>query len=87
MDPAHLISPPRAHPSGTGNGEIDMDEHHQRHQQNIIHETWFIIITVIILLLFSSMAGIAMVFFRRKHQIKKEIGHLSGKRMLLVFSY
>lgn len=31
MDPAHLISPPRAHPSGSANGGgIGIDENHQR---------------------------------------------------------
>lgn len=77
MNPAHLISAPRAHPSGTG--KIGMEEHHQLHHQNITNETWFMILTGILILVFSLMAAlITTIFFRRKNQIKKEIGHLSG---------
>lgn len=77
MDPNHLITPPRAHPSGTGNG-ID-DHHHQRKQpQNMLHEPWFIVLISIVLLLFSFIATVAMIIFRRRHQITKEVGHLNG---------
>lgn len=77
MDPSHLITPPRAHPSGIGNG-LD-DHHHQRKQpQNMLHEPWFIVLISIVLLLFSFIATVAMIIFRRRHQITKEVGHLNG---------
>lgn len=82
MDPSHVITPPRAHPSGTGNG-LD-DHHHQRKQpQNMLHEPWFIVLISIVLLLFSFIATVAMIIFRRRHQITKEVGHLNGN--LYVF--
>lgn len=74
MDPAHLISPPRAHPSGTANVSNDL---HQ--QSNLVHETWFLIV---VLTIFSTIvvfcAGL-VVFIRRKQQQNKELNHLSGK--------
>lgn len=77
MDPNHLISPPRAHPSGIANGHDD-HQHQRKQPQNVIHEPWFIILISIVLLLFSFISTVAMIFFRRRHQITKEIGHLNG---------
>lgn len=70
MDPTHLVTPPRAHPSGTANG---VDEH-----QRIVHVPWFIGLSVTVLLLLCFVAVVALIFFRRRHQITKEIGHLNG---------
>lgn len=85
MDPSHLITPPRAHPSGTGNS-LD-DHHHQRKQpQNMLHEPWFIVLISIVLLLFSFTATVAMIIFRRRHQITKEVGHLNGN-LYISFSF
>lgn len=70
MDPTHLVTPPRAHPSGAANG---VDEH-----QRIVHVPWFIGLSVTVLLLLCFVAVVALIFFRRRHQITKEIGHLNG---------
>lgn len=77
MDPSHLVTPPRAHPSGSANG---LDDHHQQRKQpqNLIHEPWFIVLISIVVLLFSFIATVGMIFFRRRHQSTKEIGHLNG---------
>lgn len=69
MDPAHLVTPPRAHPSGTANG---VDEHQR------IQIPWFIGLGVTVVLLLCFVAVVALIFFRRRHQITKEIGHLNG---------
>lgn len=74
MDPAHLITPPRAHPSGSASG---MDEHAR--QQTVVQEPWFMILIATMLLVVLFLAAAAMLFFRRRHQITKEIGHLSGE--------
>lgn len=77
MDPSHLVTTPVAHPSGSANG---LDDHHQqrKHPHSLIHEPWFIILISIVVLLFSFTATVAMIFFRRRHQITKEIGHMNG---------
>ncbi|XP_037046753.1 roundabout homolog 2 [Bradysia coprophila] len=72
MDPTHLITPPRAHPSGSASG---MDEHH-RHQ-SLVHEPWFMILIAIMLLVVLFSTAAVMLFFRRRNQITKQIGHLS----------
>ncbi|XP_031630104.1 roundabout homolog 2 isoform X2 [Contarinia nasturtii] len=76
MDPSHLVTPPRAHPSGSANS---LDDHHQQRKQppSLIHEPWFIVLISIVVLLFSFIATVAMIFFRRRHQITKEIGHMN----------
>lgn len=74
MDPTHLVTPPRAHPSGSGN-EAAVDEHHR---PNVIQEPWFIVLSTIILLLLCFVGVVTLVLFRRRHQITKEIGHLNG---------
>lgn len=100
MDPAHLISPPRAHPSGSMNGITGpsgsgigggLDGHGMdplddiaatthRKSTNVVHETWFmaLVITMLVAILISAAA--AMLFFKRRHQLTKELGHLSGKK-------
>lgn len=83
MDPSHLVTPPRAHPSGSG--DID-DQHQQRKQsQSLIHEPWFIVLISIVVLLFSFIATVGMIFFRRRHQMTKEIGHLNGKTVEILY--
>lgn len=78
MDPNHLVTPPRAHPSGSADS---LDDHHQQRKQpqSLIHEPWFIVLISIVVLLFSFIATVGMIFFRRRHQITKEVGHLNGK--------
>jgi heme/copper-type cytochrome/quinol oxidase subunit 2 len=74
MDPAHLISPPRAHPSGISSGE-------SIHKRNIFNETWFMIIIAIV------FVGCLLVFavftyrflYRRRKNLSKGLQHLSGK--------
>ncbi|KAJ6643323.1 Roundabout like 2 [Pseudolycoriella hygida] len=72
MDPTHLITPPRAHPSGSANG---MDEHH--HHQSLVHEPWFMILIAIMFLVVIFSTAAVMLFFRKRNQITKQIGHLS----------
>lgn len=74
MDPVHQIIPPRAHPSGSANGSID---EHPR-QKTVVQEPWFMILVATMLLVVLFLAAAAMLFFRRKHQITKEIRHLTG---------
>lgn len=76
MDPNHLVTPPRAHPSGSADS---LDDHHQQRKQpqNLIHEPWFIVLISIVVLLFSFIATVGLIFFRRRHQITKEVGHLN----------
>ncbi|XP_055387445.1 roundabout homolog 2 [Condylostylus longicornis] len=98
MDPAHLISPPRAHPSGslngagpngiTGsnsnsnginniNGINDDTTATHRKSSNVVHETWFMVLVITMLLAILISAAAAMMFFKRRHQLTKELGHLS----------
>lgn len=79
MDPTHLITPPRAHPSG--NLASGMDDH--RHQ-SLVHEPWFMILIAIMLLVVLFSTAAVMLFFRRRNQITKQIGHLSGN---LIFFF
>lgn len=74
MDPSHVISPPRAHPSGSASAT---DENHKR--RDLVHETWFMVLITAMLLIILISTAAAMLFFRRKHQLTKELGHLSGE--------
>ena len=74
MDPTHLVSPPRAHPSGKA---TNSDNPHK--QPNIVHETWFLCLVIAMLVAIVFSVAAAMLFFRRRHQLTKELGHLSGK--------
>lgn len=76
MDPHHLASSARAHPSGR---ELD-DRHHQRKQpHDIVQEPWIIATIVILLLIFLFTITVTMMFLRRRQQITKQVGHLNGK--------
>ncbi|XP_073845114.1 roundabout guidance receptor 1 [Musca autumnalis] len=101
MDPAHLVHPPRAHPSGshssvtghTGAGEGGHYAYHpngvagmpddaattttQRKSTTVVHETWFMALVITMLLAILVSAAAAMLFFKRRHQLTKELGHLS----------
>lgn len=103
MDPAHLVHPPRAHPSGshssitghTGPGEGGHFAYHpngvagmpddaattttQRKSTTVVHETWFMALVITMLLAILVSAAAAMLFFKRRHQLTKELGHLSGE--------
>lgn len=74
MDPAHLISPPRAHPSGISSGE-------SLHNGSILNEPWFITVIVIaaVVLLISSAFTIRIIYRRRKNLSKGLQHHLSGE--------
>lgn len=74
MDPSHLVTPPRAHPSGTAAGS---DNVHR--QSNFVHETWFIVVILSIFIAFVALIIGTIMFVKRKHQNSKEMGHLSGK--------
>lgn len=79
MDPAHLISPPRAHPSGISSGE-------SIHGESILNEPWFMIAIVIVLvvLLMSAAFTLRFLYRRRKNLSKGLQHHLSGE---LTFAY
>lgn len=109
MDPAHLVHPPRAHPSGshssiTGHSANGVEGGHfgyhpngaalppddaattttQRKSTNVVHETWFMALVITMLLAILISAAAAMLFFKRRHQLTKELGHLSGKSLETV---
>ncbi|CAD7078040.1 unnamed protein product [Hermetia illucens] len=77
MDPAHLISPPRAHPSGSLSGIDDSSSSTTHRKSNVVHETWFMALVITMLLAILISAAAAMLFFKRRHQLTKELGHLS----------
>lgn len=91
MDPAHLVSPPRAHPSGSaGGGGLDDDGsllHHHRRYASVVQEPWFMMLvaTALVVVLFGT-AG-ATIFLRHRHQLRsaKAIGHMNG-RFALFYS-
>lgn len=85
MDPTHLITPPRAHPSGSIHSASGMDEHH-RHQ-SLVHEPWFMILIAIMLLVVLFSTAAVMLFFRRRNQITKQIGHLSGNLIFFLLFF
>lgn len=82
MDPAHLISPPRAHPSGISSGE-------SIHGESILNEPWFMIAIVIVLVVFLISAAFTLRFLyrRRKKNLSKGLQHLSGKLRSLQRSF
>lgn len=41
--------------------------------------TWLMVIVIIILLAVVVATATVMVYFKRRHQMTKELGHLSGK--------
>lgn len=73
MDPAHLISPPRAHPSGVSSGESV--------HEGIMNEHWFMIAIFIVLVLFliSTVFTLRFLYRRRKNLSKGLQHHLSGE--------
>lgn len=79
MDPAHLISPPRAHPSGVSSGE-------SIHGESILNEPWFMIVAVIVLvvLLMSGAFTLRFLYNRRKN-LSKGLQHLSGELRVKLF--
>lgn len=74
MDPNHVITPPRAHPSGSASAS---DDPHTKRE--LVQETWFMVLVIVMLLAILISTAAAMMFFRRKHQLTKELGHLSGE--------
>lgn len=74
MDPAHLITPPRAHPSGISSNE-------SIHSRNILNETWFMVIMAIVLVSLLVFAAFTLRFlYRRRKNLSKGLQHhLSGE--------
>ena len=73
MDPTHLISPPRAHPSGISSGE-------SIHSESILNEPWFMIVIVIVLVVFLISTAFTLRFlYRRRKNLSKGLQHLSGE--------
>lgn len=95
MDPNHHVHPPRAHPSGTHDGRHEGQDvvYHSNGNSPIgnsnptthkkttdyLSGPWLMVLVFIILLVVVISTAIAMVYFKRKHQMTKELGHLSGK--------
>ncbi|XP_043641431.1 protein sax-3 isoform X2 [Drosophila teissieri] len=93
MDPTHHVHPPRAHPSGThdgrhegqdltyhNNGNIppsDINPTTHRKTTDYLSGPWLMVLVCIVLLVLVISAAISMVYFKRKHQMTKELGHLS----------
>ncbi len=73
MDPAHLIVPPRAHPSG-----ISSDDSYQN--GSIINEPWFMIAIAVVLVMFLVSTAFTLRFlYRRRKNLSKGLQHLSGE--------
>lgn len=73
MDPAHLISPPRAHPSGVSSGE-------SIHGESILNEPWFMIAVVIVLVVLLMSAAFTLRFlYNKRKNLSKGLQHLSGE--------
>ncbi|XP_055700087.1 roundabout homolog 2 isoform X1 [Phlebotomus papatasi] len=71
MDPSHIISPPRAHPSGSASTSEEPQK------RDIVHEPWFMILLILMLVTIIVASGTAMIFFRKKHRLSKGINHLN----------
>lgn len=59
----------------------------QRKSTNVVHETWFMALVITMLLAILISAAAAMLFFKRRHQLTKELGHLSGEFYFLFSSF
>lgn len=70
MDPAHVVSPSRAHPSGTASATKG---------KNILQQTWFLVLLPVMLILILAFVVSGAWYFRKKHLLTKELGHLTGK--------
>lgn len=79
MDPAHLVSPPRAHPSGISSGE-------SIHGDSILNEPWFMIAIVIVLVVFLVSTAFTLRFlYRRRKNLSKGLQHLNGESLCAGF--
>lgn len=70
MDPAHVIAPPRAHPSGTASASKG---------KSLLQQTWFLVLLSVILILTLAFVVSGAWYFRKKHLLTKELGHLTGE--------
>ena len=70
MDPAHVVSPPRAHPSGAASATKG---------KNILQQTWFLVLLPVMLILILAFVVSGAWYFRKKHLLTKELGHLTGE--------
>ncbi|KAM8711248.1 hypothetical protein ACLKA7_000395 [Drosophila subpalustris] len=48
-----------------------------RKTTNFLHGTWLMVLVIIVLLVIVVSTATAMVYFKRRHQMTKELGHLS----------
>lgn len=71
MDPAQVIAPPRAHPSGAASASKG---------KSLLQQTWFLVVLSVLLILILAMVVSGAWYFRKKHLLTKELGHLTGKR-------
>lgn len=67
------------HPNGVGMPDDAATTTTQRKSTTVVHETWFMALVITMLLAILISAAAAMLFFKRRHQLTKELGHLSGK--------
>ncbi|KAL9916311.1 roundabout guidance receptor 1 isoform 4-T5 [Glossina fuscipes fuscipes] len=65
------------HPNGVGMPDDAATTTTQRKSTTVVHETWFMALVITMLLAILISAAAAMLFFKRRHQLTKELGHLS----------
>ncbi|KAM7342001.1 roundabout guidance receptor 1 isoform 2-T7 [Cochliomyia hominivorax] len=65
------------HPNGSGMPDDAATTTTQRKSTTVVHETWFMALVITMLLAILISAAAAMLFFKRRHQLTKELGHLS----------
>ncbi|XP_049308729.1 protein sax-3 isoform X1 [Bactrocera dorsalis] len=63
------------HPAGMPDDAATTTTHHK--STNVVHQTWFMVLVIVFLLVIFSVTVGVMVFFKRRHKLTKELGHLS----------
>lgn len=65
------------HPAGMPDDAATTTTHHK--STNVVHQTWFMVLVIVFLLVIFFVTVGVMVFFKRRHKLTKELGHLSGE--------
>uniref|UniRef100_W8BH41 Roundabout-2 n=1 Tax=Ceratitis capitata TaxID=7213 RepID=W8BH41_CERCA len=63
------------HPAGMPDDAATTTTHHK--STNVVHQTWFMVLVIVFLLAIFFVTIGVMVFFKRRHKLTKELGHLS----------
>ncbi|XP_067632868.1 protein sax-3 isoform X2 [Eurosta solidaginis] len=63
------------HPAGMPDDAATTTTHHK--STNVVHQTWFMVLVIVFLLVIFFVTVGVMVFFKRRHKLTKELGHLS----------